>query len=135
MTGFRDENHLAGTRVISRGQTKLSFKLRLLALVLALILTWYSLNPSLKPTNGIIRDVQAPDEQKRNVEPYSMPATLPVKRKCYWRNDVRCGQNAIAYNSSEGLYVMENSSIGNAILSNSIFSNVLGIDNGATRKA
>jgi hypothetical protein len=59
-------------------RTKQIFKLRLLALVLALALVWYSLNPVPRPVIRRKRDDELPDEKKRNVEPQSMPATLPV---------------------------------------------------------
>jgi hypothetical protein len=57
---------------------KQTIKLRLLALVLALALIWYSLNPTPRPITRIKGEDEAPDEKKRNVEPQSMPATLPV---------------------------------------------------------
>ncbi|MDT5063180.1 MAG: hypothetical protein QOH63_3639 [Acidobacteriota bacterium] len=59
-------------------RTKQTIKLRLLALVLALALVWYSLNPVPTPIVRRKRDDELPDEKKRNVEPQSMPATLPV---------------------------------------------------------
>jgi hypothetical protein len=46
--------------------------------VLALALIWYSLNPSLRPVIHKKREDEVPDEKKRNVEPQSMPATLPI---------------------------------------------------------
>jgi len=61
-----------------RGQTKQTLKLRLLALVLALALVWYSLNPAPRPIIRKKREAEPPDEKKRNVEPRSMPATLPI---------------------------------------------------------
>lgn len=61
-----------------RIQTKQTLKLRLLAIVLAVALVWYSLNPALTPITRRKRDDELPDEKKRNVEPHSMPATLPV---------------------------------------------------------
>jgi hypothetical protein len=63
---------------MSRVQTKQTLKLRLLALVLALALVWYSLNPVPTPIIRLKRDDELPDEKKREVEPYSMPATLPL---------------------------------------------------------
>ncbi len=59
-------------------QTKQNLKLRLLALVLALALIWYSLNPVSRPIIRHKRDDEPPDEKKRNIEPQPMPATLPV---------------------------------------------------------
>ncbi|HUQ31529.1 MAG TPA: hypothetical protein VM095_05380 [Pyrinomonadaceae bacterium] len=59
-------------------QTKQILKLRLLALVLALALVWYSLNPVPTPFIRLKRDDELPDEKKREVETYSMPATLPL---------------------------------------------------------
>jgi hypothetical protein len=63
---------------MSREQTKQTFKLRLLALVLALLLVWYGLNPAPRPVIRKKLKEELPDEKKRNVEPRSMPATLPV---------------------------------------------------------
>jgi hypothetical protein len=59
-------------------QTKQTIKLRLLALVLALALVWYSLNPAPTPIIRCKRDDEPPDEKKRNLEPQPMPVTLPV---------------------------------------------------------
>jgi hypothetical protein len=61
-----------------RAQTKQSLKLRLLAIVLVLALVWYSLNPVPTPIIRRKRDDELPDEKKRNVEPRSMPVTLPL---------------------------------------------------------
>ena len=63
---------------MSRVQTKQTFKLRLLALVLTLALVWYSLNPAPKSTARIKREDELPDEKKRNLEPHRMPSALPV---------------------------------------------------------
>jgi hypothetical protein len=62
-----------------RVQTKQTFKLRLLTFVLALALVWYSLNPVPGPL--LRQDDEPPDEKKRNLEPHSMPAALPVAFK------------------------------------------------------
>jgi hypothetical protein len=59
-----------------RVQIKQTFKLRLLALVLALALIWYSLNPAPEPVIRKKREAEPPDEKKRNVELRSMPVTL-----------------------------------------------------------
>lgn len=67
-----------------RTQTKQTLKLRLLAFVLALALVWYSLNPTPTPIIRRKRDDKAPDEKKRNVEPHSMPATLPLAFSHLW---------------------------------------------------
>jgi hypothetical protein len=61
-----------------RERAKQTLKLRLLAFVLALALVWYSLNPAPKPVVRRKRKEEPPDEKKRNVEPRSMPATLPM---------------------------------------------------------
>jgi hypothetical protein len=61
-----------------RAQTKQAFKIRVLALVLALALIWYSLNPVPRPVSHCKREDDPPDEKKRNVEPQSMAATLPL---------------------------------------------------------
>jgi hypothetical protein len=63
---------------MSREQTKQTLKLRLLAFVLALALMWYSLNLAPRAVIHTKREDELPDEKKRNVEPRSMPATLPV---------------------------------------------------------
>lgn len=59
-------------------QTRQTLKLRLLALVLALALIWYSLNPAPSGITCRRRDDELPDEKKRNVEPHSRPVTLPL---------------------------------------------------------
>ena len=63
---------------MGRELSKQTLKLRLLTLVLALALVWYSLNPAPRPFTRKKREGDPPDEKKRNVEPRSMPATLPV---------------------------------------------------------
>jgi hypothetical protein len=60
-------------------RTRQTFKLRLLAFVLALALVWYSLNPTPSPITRRKREAEPPDEKKRNVEPRRMPAAaLPL---------------------------------------------------------
>ena len=61
-----------------RERTKQTLKLRLLAFVLAFLLVWFSLNPTPSPVIRKKRGAEPPDEKKRNVEPRSMLATLPV---------------------------------------------------------
>lgn len=61
-----------------RERNKQTIKLRLLALVLALALVWYGLNPMPRPVIRKKREAEPPDEKKRNVEPRGMPATLPL---------------------------------------------------------
>jgi hypothetical protein len=61
-----------------RERTKQTLKLRLLALVLALALVRYSLNPAPKPIVRKKQEAEPPDEKKRNVEPRSVPTALPV---------------------------------------------------------
>jgi len=61
-----------------RTQTKQTLKIRLLAIVLTLAVVWYSLNPAPRPVTRKKLKEELPDEKKRNVEPRSMPATLPV---------------------------------------------------------
>jgi hypothetical protein len=46
-------------------------RLRLLALVLALALTWYAINPAPGSMNGIKRDEGWPDEKRREEKPPS----------------------------------------------------------------
>jgi hypothetical protein len=52
-----------------RERVKQSFRLRLLALVLALLLLWYSLNPAPGRVERIKRDDEVPDGKKREAEP------------------------------------------------------------------
>jgi hypothetical protein len=59
-------------------QTRRILKLRLLALILALALIWYSLNPAPKTLIRNKREIEPPDERKRNAEPQSRPARLPA---------------------------------------------------------
>lgn len=62
-----------------RVQTKQTIKLHLLALVLALALVWYSLNPVPGPSSRINRDDELPDEKKREAEPnLQRAASLPL---------------------------------------------------------
>lgn len=52
-----------------RDYTKRTFKLRLLAFVLASALAWYSLNPAPRPITRTKREDAVPDELKRELEP------------------------------------------------------------------
>ncbi len=52
-----------------RARVKQSFKLRLLALVLALLLLWYSLSPAPGRVERVKRDDEVPDGKKREAEP------------------------------------------------------------------
>jgi hypothetical protein len=52
-----------------RERVKQSFKLHLLAFVLALALAWYSLNPAPGGLDRIKREDELPDEKKREAEP------------------------------------------------------------------
>ena len=61
-----------------REQTTQTFKLQLLACVLALALLWYSLNPAPATLSNRKRKEEPPDEKKRHVEPQSRPAVLFV---------------------------------------------------------
>lgn len=61
-----------------RERTKQTFKLRLLAFVLALAIVWYSLNPVPAPIIRRKRNDDLPDEKKRNLDPQNMPAIVPV---------------------------------------------------------
>jgi hypothetical protein len=60
-----------------RERGKQTFKLRLLAFVLVLLLVWYSLNPAPRPVARRKKEPEPPDEKKRTVEPRGVPATLP----------------------------------------------------------
>ena len=59
-----------------RVQTKQTLKLHLLALVLALALLWYSLNPALGTVIYKKQEPELPDEKKRNAEPQRTPIAL-----------------------------------------------------------
>jgi hypothetical protein len=66
-TGFR----LKTTRqaaMMSRVRAKQTLKLRLLAIVLALALIWYSLNPAPRVSTRTKREDELPDEKKREAE-------------------------------------------------------------------
>lgn len=63
---------------MARERNKQTFKLRILASVLALALVWYSLNPAPRPAVQKKREAQPPDEKKRDAEPRRIPATLPT---------------------------------------------------------
>ena len=66
------------SKLVRRARTKQSFKLRLLALVLALALAWYSLNPAPGSTDRIKREDEVPDGKKREAKPGLQGAnTLP----------------------------------------------------------
>jgi hypothetical protein len=64
-------------REMKSERRKQTFKLRLLAFVLAVLLVWYSFNPSPRPVTRRRREEEPPDKKKRTVEPRSVPATLP----------------------------------------------------------
>lgn len=66
---------------MNREQTKQTFKLQLLAFVLALAILWYSLNPAPSPVLRKKREAEPHDEKKRTIEPRSMPANLPIVLK------------------------------------------------------
>ena len=59
-------------------QTKQTLKLRLLAIVLALALVWYSLNPAPGPIIRNKREAEPPDEKKRKIDLRSMQVALPI---------------------------------------------------------
>ena len=62
-----------------RGQTRQTFKLRLLAFVLAFAILWYILNPAPRPIARIKREEKPPDEKKREAEPQlQREACLPI---------------------------------------------------------
>lgn len=44
-----------------------ALRLRLLAVVLALALTWYAINPAPGPARRVRRDDESPDEERREV--------------------------------------------------------------------
>lgn len=52
-----------------RKQTKQTFKLQLLALVLTLALLWYSINPAPSPVKRYMSDDEPPDQKRRELEP------------------------------------------------------------------
>jgi hypothetical protein len=59
-----------------RERTKQTYKLRLLALVLALALLWYSLNPAPSPVSRHKSEEEPPDEKRREMEPQVQGARL-----------------------------------------------------------
>lgn len=59
-----------------REPTKQTFKLRLLAFVLALAIVWYSLNPAPRASSRIKRENELPDEKKREAEPRLQRAAI-----------------------------------------------------------
>ncbi|HEX8652702.1 MAG TPA: hypothetical protein VF708_17940 [Pyrinomonadaceae bacterium] len=64
---------------MGRERTKQTFKLQLLALVLAFAIIWYSLNPAPRPVARTKRENEVPDEKKREAEPQLQgAAALPV---------------------------------------------------------
>jgi hypothetical protein len=63
---------------MKRERSKQTFKLRLLAFVLALLLVWCSLNPAPGYVVRRKQEPEPPDGKKRAVEPRSAPATLPA---------------------------------------------------------
>ncbi|HYG79957.1 MAG TPA: hypothetical protein VD861_06195 [Pyrinomonadaceae bacterium] len=63
---------------MKRERRKQTFRLRLLAFVLAVLLVWYSFNPAPRPVTRRRQEPEPPDEKKRTVEPRSVPQTLPA---------------------------------------------------------
>ena len=64
---------------MKRERTKQSFRLHLLAFVLASALAWYSLNPAPRPVSRTRWEDDVPDELKREAEPrLHGAASLPV---------------------------------------------------------
>jgi hypothetical protein len=61
-----------------RERSRQTFKLLLLAFVLALTLIWYSFNPTPSLATCKRQVDESPEEKKRSVEPHSMPAALPI---------------------------------------------------------
>lgn len=72
---MRAEKQPAGS-VMRKERTEQTFKLQLLAFVLALALVWYSLNPAPRPIARITREVEPPDENKREAEPQLQRAAI-----------------------------------------------------------
>ena len=60
-----------------RGRAKQTLKLRLLALVLALALSWYSVNPAPRLPERGKREGDEPDAKKREAEPQRLAALWP----------------------------------------------------------
>ena len=62
-----------------RERTRQTFKLQLLALVLAFAIIWYSFNPRPRPVARTKGEDEVPDEKRREAEPQLQGATtLPV---------------------------------------------------------
>jgi hypothetical protein len=57
-------------------RTEQTFKLQLLACVLALLLLWYSLNPAPGPVARTPQEDEIPDEKKREAEPQLQRAAI-----------------------------------------------------------
>jgi hypothetical protein len=57
-------------------RTKQTYKLRLLAFVLALALLWYSLDPAPGSIARTTREDEVPDEKKREAEPQFQRAAI-----------------------------------------------------------
>jgi uncharacterized protein YydD (DUF2326 family) len=71
----RAENVLRAVPM-SRERTKQTFKLQLLAFVLAIALLWSSLDPAPRPLVRITREEEPPEEKKREAEPQLQRATI-----------------------------------------------------------
>jgi len=52
-----------------RERTRQTLKLQMLALVLALALLWYSINPAPSPVKRYVPDDELPDQKRRELEP------------------------------------------------------------------
>lgn len=67
-----------------REQNKQTFKLQLLAFVLALALLWYSINPAPSPVSRNKSEGELPDEKRRELEPKLQRGhTPPVSSKTF----------------------------------------------------
>ncbi|HEV2798888.1 MAG TPA: hypothetical protein VGW12_00225 [Pyrinomonadaceae bacterium] len=60
-----------------REEFRQAFRLRLLALVLALALTWYVMNPAPSSVRQVKQKEGQPDEERREVQP-------PMVNSCDW---------------------------------------------------
>jgi hypothetical protein len=68
-------------KLMRRAQTTQTLKLRLLALVLALALVWYSLNPTPRVVIRRKPKAEPSDEKEQNTEPRTMPGTFSIAGK------------------------------------------------------
>jgi hypothetical protein len=85
--------------IMRREQTKQTFKLRMLALVLALALLWYSINPAPSPVKRYKPEDEPPNQKKRDLEPQLQRAD---PRSTAFETFEMAGRGTPASNEDEG---------------------------------